>query len=145
MILKQTGEPLDIIQTYSHANLQNYTLPEFLPYYNDVAKVPIVMNASPLNMGQLTTGGGPDWHPAPQGMKQCARQLAEDIPKWAEQEGLKDIKIEDLAVSFGMREFEVQGRQNVVSAPVVVGCLSLDQVSRTPAKRSSIYPRILTE
>ena len=131
MVLEQTGQPLDIIQTYSHANLQNNTLPAFLPHFEGVAKIPIVMNASPLNMGLLTTAGAPDWHPAPQGMKECTRSLAKDIPERAKEEGLEDIKIEDFSVSFGMREFEVkqgQGEVTTRSLPVVVGVTSLEQV-----------------
>lgn len=131
MILEQTGQPLDIIQTYSHANLQNNTLPAFLPHFENVAKVPIVMNASPLNMRLLTKTGAPQWHPAPEGMQECTRGLARDIPERAKNEGLADVGIEDLAVSFGMREFETKDSQGVSitrSAPVVVGVSSLEEV-----------------
>lgn len=135
MVLEQTGQPLDIIQTYSHANLQNNTLPAFLPHFENVAKVPIVMNASPLNMGLLTTGGGPEWHPAPPGMKECTQGLAKEIPGRAQELGLENIKIEDVAVSYGIREFDVKDGtgQNVKrSLPVVVGVTTLEQVSSLP-------------
>jgi D-arabinose 1-dehydrogenase len=139
MILEQTGRPLDIIQTYSHANLQNNTLPAFVPHFEGVAKVPIVMNASPLNMGLLTTAGGPEWHPAPLGMKACTRGLAGETPSRAQELGLDNVKIEDVAVSFGMREFDVKdgtGENVTRSLPVVVGVTSLEQVSSLPTPPS---------
>ena len=40
-----------------------------------------VINASALSMGLLTKAGPPDWHPAPQGMKEVVRSNAELLSK----------------------------------------------------------------
>jgi L-galactose dehydrogenase len=36
-----------------------------------------LINASPLHMRILTQTGAPDWHPAPEAVKQAGRQVAE--------------------------------------------------------------------
>lgn len=121
-------EPLDMIQTYSHQNLQNATLAEFLPHFRDRAKVPVIANASPLNMGLLTSAGPPEWHgarvkpdliSAVEKANEIVQQETADMPG-----GPK--KIEDLAVSFGMRD--LRGSKGD-ALPVVVGCGSLEQAS----------------
>lgn len=52
-----------------------------------------VINASPFSMGLLSTRGAPDWHPAPQGLKEaCARAAA-----YCQQKG---YPIDKLAVQY---------------------------------------------
>jgi D-arabinose 1-dehydrogenase len=117
-------EPVDIIQTYSHQNLQNTGLSAYLSEFRTRAGVQTVMNASPLNMGLLTTSGPPAWHPASPELRQCvdeAKQLVQDSGVTV---ASRPVKIEDVAVSFGMRDVG-----DGPTPPVVVGCSTLDQVS----------------
>ena len=68
-------------------------------------------------------------------MKECTQGLAKETPGRAQELGLENIKIEDVAVSFGMREFDVKdgtGENAKTSLPVVVGVTTLEQVSSLP-------------
>lgn len=82
-----TGLPLKVFQTvldqaevdtvlsYCHYALNDNTLADWLPYLQE--KNVGVINASPLSMGLLTDVGPPDWHPAPQLIREtCARASA---------------------------------------------------------------------
>ncbi|KAJ9107741.1 hypothetical protein QFC21_001202 [Naganishia friedmannii] len=128
-------EPVDIIQTYSHQNLQNTGFSAYLPEFRTRAKVGTVMNASPLNMGLLTTSGPPDWHPAPKELRECVDEAKEIVKASGvtvgQGEVQRSVKIEDLAVSFGMRDLanKVEGS----APPVVVGCGTLSQVHQAVA------------
>lgn len=129
-------EPLDMIQSYSHQNLQNATLAEFLPHFRERAKVSVIANASPLNMGLLTSAGPPQWHGA-----RVKPELISSVSKANEmvQKETADLKggpkkIEDLAVSFGMRDLEGSEGE---ALPVVVGCGNLEQVGAHEAPNSS--------
>lgn len=126
LVLHEFKEPVDIIQTYSHQNLQNAGLSAYLPEFQNRAQVQTVMNASPLNMGLLTTSGPPAWHPASPELRQCMDEAKEIVKASGlmvgEGDARRPVKIEDLAVSFGMRDVGAD------SPPVVVGCATLDQV-----------------
>lgn len=78
LIRAQTGQPVDVVQNYSHFTLQNSTLEEYLPLFT-AAGVGQVINASPLSMGLLTTQGPPWWHPAVyvDELRTSAREAAE--------------------------------------------------------------------
>ncbi|CAI4211712.1 unnamed protein product [Parascedosporium putredinis] len=56
LVLERTGEPLDAVQSYSNFNLQNTTLGHDVTVnaFRD-AKVGVLINASILSMGLLTT------------------------------------------------------------------------------------------
>lgn len=56
-------KPLDLVMSYSNLNLQNATLASYAPLLKQGAEVTQVFNASPLNMGLLTSMA-PAWHPA---------------------------------------------------------------------------------
>lgn len=94
--------------------------------FQNRAKVQTVMNASPLNMGLLTTSGPPAWHPASPELRQCVNEAKEIVQASGlmvgEGDAKRPAKIEDLAVSFGMRDVGAD------SPPVVVGCSTLAQV-----------------
>ncbi|KAM0276173.1 hypothetical protein ACHAQH_007025 [Verticillium albo-atrum] len=82
MILRETGEPLDAVQSYSHLCIQNDTLASSGPLLDrlDRAGVSVVTNASMLSMGLLTTRGadaGPQasWHPAPPALRTACRDI----------------------------------------------------------------------
>ncbi|CRK30314.1 hypothetical protein BN1708_000848, partial [Verticillium longisporum] len=82
MILRETGEPLDAVQSYSHLCIQNDTLASDTSLLDrfDAAGVSVVTNASMLSMGLLTTRGadaGPQatWHPAPRPLRTACRDI----------------------------------------------------------------------
>ena len=52
-----------------------------------------VINASPLSMGLLSQRGAPDWHPAPQALKEACARAAEHCQK-------RGYSIEKLAMQF---------------------------------------------
>lgn len=121
LILASTGRPVDIVQTYAHHTLACADLTGFLPAFA-AAKVGQVVNAAPLAMGLLTTGGGPEWHPA--------KQVATLRDAAAEAVGVaraKGSSIEAAACGFGYREIEYAG----APVPVVVGCTDLAQLHQT--------------
>lgn len=79
---------LDLILSYCHYCLNDTTLAGLIPYLNQ--KHLGIINASPLSMGLLTESGPPDWHPAPENLKdRCAaaarycRSQGVDIAKLA--------------------------------------------------------------
>ncbi|KAI1654971.1 Aldo/keto reductase [Daldinia decipiens] len=80
MILLETGEPLDAILSYGHYTIQNTTLGTSAMARFESAGVDVVLNASMLNMGLLTTRGaatGPlaSWHPSPEGLRKACQDL----------------------------------------------------------------------
>ncbi|KAM0550722.1 hypothetical protein ACHAPJ_008787 [Fusarium lateritium] len=97
MVLRETGEPLDAVLSYSHFCVQNGQLGEkaLLDRFKD-AGVECVLNASMLSMGLLTTRGiskSPmrSWHPAPEELRDLCASLA-DIAQ-DEGEHLEEVAI----------------------------------------------------
>ena len=83
LVLERTGEPLDAVLSYSQYNLQNTSLasPAVLAAFRD-ARVDVLLNASILSMGLLTSRGVDDapmavWHPAPRPLRTRCRDLKE--------------------------------------------------------------------
>ncbi|KAI1358050.1 Aldo/keto reductase family-domain-containing protein [Xylaria arbuscula] len=82
MILRETGEPLDAVLSYGHFTIQNTTLglaSDAMQRFES-AGVDVVLNASMLGMGLLTTRGadaGPmaSWHPSPESLRQACQDL----------------------------------------------------------------------
>ncbi|KAI1129962.1 Aldo/keto reductase [Nemania abortiva] len=82
MVLRETGEPLDAVLSYGHFTVHNTTLgsaDDAMRRFAD-ARVDVVLNASMLGMGLLTTRGadaGPmaSWHPSPEGLRQACQDL----------------------------------------------------------------------
>ncbi|KAF4814143.1 D-arabinose 1-dehydrogenase [Colletotrichum siamense] len=100
-ILRETGEPVDAVQSFSHFCVQNNTLGSdaVLARFKD-AGVNVVTNASMLSMGLLTTRGVDDgpmasWHPAPGPL----RKLCKSLVAFAEGAG---EKMEDVALYWAM-------------------------------------------
>ncbi|RAK99713.1 D-arabinose 1-dehydrogenase (NAD(P)(+)) ARA2 [Aspergillus ibericus CBS 121593] len=103
LVLRETGEPLDIVQSYANFTLQNTRLlsrglPRLL-----AAGVDVVPNASPLGMGLLRRDGVPigsmgDFHPAPDGLRNAIREVS----KWVEEQG---EKLEVVAIRFAMESW----------------------------------------
>ncbi|KAI2617977.1 Aldo/keto reductase [Hypomontagnella submonticulosa] len=81
MVLRETGEPLDAVLSYGHYTIQNTTLGSAaITEAFEKAGVDVVLNASMLGMGLLTTRGadkGPmaSWHPSPEGLRKASQDL----------------------------------------------------------------------
>ena len=81
MILKETGEPLDAVQSYANYTLQNTRLATRGVERLKKAGVEIVTNGSVLGMGLLRSNGLPvggmgDWHPAPSGLRDGCKKAS---------------------------------------------------------------------
>jgi len=76
LIKSKLNRPLDAVMSFSHSNLQNYSLAEYTSLFEDRGGVDHIITASPLNMGLLTEKGPPDWHPSPQGLRETAMRAA---------------------------------------------------------------------
>ncbi|KAI8342900.1 NADP-dependent oxidoreductase domain-containing protein [Chlamydoabsidia padenii] len=72
----EKGQPLDVVLSYSHYNLQNTSLSDYAPLLRQ-AGVRYILNASPLNMALFRDAGPPDWHPAHKKLRQAAHQCAQ--------------------------------------------------------------------
>jgi aryl-alcohol dehydrogenase-like predicted oxidoreductase len=100
IVLRETGEPLDIVQSYANFTLQNTTLHTAGLERLKRAGVSVVTNASVLGMGLLRSQGVPvgghgDWHPAPREL----RRAVMDAAAFAEGEG---ERLEVLALRWGL-------------------------------------------
>lgn len=107
MILRETGEPLDAVQSYANFNLQNTTLLSKGLARLINAGVDVVPNASPLGMGLLRSQGPPvgamgDWHPAPNELREACMTAAQ----WIEKQG---EKMEVVAVRFALENWLKEG------------------------------------
>lgn len=102
-------EPVDVILSYSHLNLQNSTFLAFAPHLTTRAKVKQLLAASPLSMGLLTPSP-PQWHPAPPPLKSSAAAAGK----------LWDKGLPDLALGYAIRFAE--------GVPLVAGFSSPEEV-----------------
>ena len=107
MILRETGEPIDIVQSYANFTVQNTRLlSRGLARLVD-AGVDVVTNASPLGMGLLRAQGVPigamgDFHPAPDGLREACYAAS----RWTEAKG---ERLEIVAVRFAMENWLREG------------------------------------
>lgn len=84
MVLRETGEPLDAVLSYSNYNIQNTRLArdETLARFA-AARVECLLNASMLSMGLLKSHGGVDetpmgsWHPASPALRSACAKLGD--------------------------------------------------------------------
>lgn len=117
MILRETGEPLDIVMSYANYTLQNtrlrsLALPRFL-----AAGVDVVPNASPLGMGLLRRDGVPigsmgDFHPAPDALRSAISGAAEFVARHGE-------KLEVVAIRFALESWLRAGaKAGALGAPL---------------------------
>ena len=117
MILRETGEPLDIVMSYANFTLQNTRLlTEGLPRLL-AAGVDVVLNASPLGMGLLRRQGVPigkmgDFHPAPDGL----RTAINSVSVWVDQQG---EKLEAVAIRFALGLWLSEGARVGVLGPLL--------------------------
>ncbi|KAI4661495.1 uncharacterized protein J4E88_010943 [Alternaria novae-zelandiae] len=101
LILRETGEPLDAVQSYANFTLQNQSLagPRGMLRLKN-AGVDVVPNASILGMGLLRHDGIPvgglgDWHPAPSSLREAVRKASHFCDDYGE-------RIEVIAIRFAL-------------------------------------------
>ena len=75
-VLEMVKGEIDFVLSYCHYCLYNTALVETLGPQARTQGLGLI-NASPLAMGLLTQDAPADWHPAPQELKEAARQAAE--------------------------------------------------------------------
>jgi len=82
---------VESVLSFCHYCLNDELLTEYLDFFeaNGVG----VINASPFSMGLLSQRGAPDWHPAPQSLKDACRKAAEYC-------AAHDYPIEKLALQY---------------------------------------------
>ncbi|KAF3398097.1 D-arabinose 1-dehydrogenase [Penicillium rolfsii] len=103
MILRETGEPLDIVMSYANYTLQNTRLRSLALPRLLAAGVDVVPNASPLGMGLLRRDGVPigsmgDFHPAPNGLRTAIHAAAKHTDQSGE-------KLEVVAIRFALESW----------------------------------------
>ena len=100
LVLRETGEPLDVVQSYANFTLQNTTLQTLGLERLRRAGVSVVPNASILGMGLLRSqgvpiGGDGDWHPAPRELRKAVMEAG----SFTEDEG---ERMEVVALRWGL-------------------------------------------
>ncbi|KAL5042351.1 hypothetical protein BDW71DRAFT_190226 [Aspergillus fruticulosus] len=115
LVVRETGEPLDVVMSYANFTLQNTRLlTQGLPRLI-AAGVDVIPNASPLGMGLLRREGVPigsmgDFHPAPNGLRTAIHRAAE----WADTQG---EKIEVIAIRFALESWLRDGAKGGALGP----------------------------
>lgn len=89
---------VDTILSYCRYSLNDTALEPFLPWLEE-RQIGII-SASPLSMGLLTKRGSPDWHPAPDEVKEACRHAARHCER-------KGASLEKLAVQFSVRNRDI--------------------------------------
>lgn len=84
---------VETVLNFCHFCLNDDALVDYLDFFEQHGVG--VVNASPFSMGLLTQRGAPDWHPAPQPLKDACRKAAE----YCKQEG---YPIEKLALEYSV-------------------------------------------
>ena len=107
LVLKETGEPLDAVQSYANYTLQNTRLVSHALGRLRGAQVDVVTNASLLGMGLLRregipVGGMGDWHPAPEGLRGVVREAS----GWVDGRG---DKLEKLGIRWAVESWMREG------------------------------------
>lgn len=109
MILRETGEPLDAVQSYGNYTVQNQLLKTRGVRRFKEAGVDVVANASVLGMGLLRSQGVPtqgmgDWHPAPSGLREACQAVVRLC------EG-KNEKLEAVATRWALEHWLTDGAE----------------------------------
>lgn len=82
---------VESVLNFCHYCLNDELLVDFLDFFEERGIG--VINASPLSMGLLSERGAPDWHPAPEALKEACTRAAQYCKE-------KDYPIEKLAVQY---------------------------------------------
>jgi len=109
MIVRETGEPLDAVQSYANYTLQSTLLASAGVARLKEAGVDVVPNASILGMGLLrsqrgSAGAMGDWHPAPNGLREACDAAA----KYCED---KNAKLENVATRWALESWLDEGAE----------------------------------
>lgn len=117
LVLRETGEPLDIVMSYANYTLQNTRLGSRALTRLLAAGVDVVPNASPLGMGLLRRDGVPigsmgDFHPAPNPLRGAVHRAAECASRHGE-------KLEVVAIRFALESWlRVGAKVGALGAPL---------------------------
>ncbi|KAJ5577887.1 D-arabinose 1-dehydrogenase [Penicillium hispanicum] len=117
MILRETGEPLDIAMSYANFTLQNTRLQSLALPRLLAAGVDVVPNASPLGMGLLRRDGVPigsmgDFHPAPDALRGAIHRASDCASQHGE-------KLEVVAIRFALETWLRAGaKAGALGAPL---------------------------
>ncbi|KAJ5120423.1 uncharacterized protein N7515_009811 [Penicillium bovifimosum] len=117
LVLRETGEPLDIVMSYANFTLQNTRLHSHALPRLVAAGVDVVPNASVLGMGLLRRDGVPigsmgDFHPAPDALRTAIRGASECASRHGE-------KLEVVAIRFALESWlRLGARAGVLGAPL---------------------------
>lgn len=84
---------VETVLNFCHFCLNDDALVDYLDFFEQHGVG--VVNASPFSMGLLTQRGAPDWHPAPQPLKDACRKAAEYCKQ-------QDYAIEKLALQYSV-------------------------------------------
>lgn len=126
LVLQTYGRPVDVVQTWAQLTLQNTRLESYgLPLLK-AAGVKVLCASSPLAVGLLSSKGVPvgglgDWHPAPEGLRLQARQVAKLIES-------RDDSTAALALRFAIRK-AVKLSSPELQISTISGIASLDEIS----------------
>lgn len=106
IILKETGEPVDAVQSYANYTLQSTLLATKAVERLMKAGVSVVPNASILGMGLLRSDGLPvggmgDWHPAPRGLREACKKTADILAS----RGENSERLEVVAMRWAMESW----------------------------------------
>lgn len=113
---------VDVVLSYCNYNLQNTRLNNLLPALKREGVG--IINASPLCMGLLTPGGGPEWHPAPENVKVAAREASDECKR-------RGIDLPGLALRFAL------GNDDIASTLVGVPSTGILDLNLTAASAPS--------
>jgi D-arabinose 1-dehydrogenase len=116
LVLKETGEPLDIVQSYCHQTLQNTRLNRAVARRFKEAGVKLVPNASPLGMGLMRSQGVPvgdmgDFHPSSPGLREACMEAAKICEA-------QDERLETVALRFAIDTWARNGSEVGSNGPL---------------------------
>lgn len=102
-VLRETGEPLDAVMSYSNFTLQNQLLASTGIKELKEAGVDVVPNASPLSMGLLRREGVPigamgNWHPSSNEMRAAVKRASDFCDR-------HDEKLEVVAIRYALESW----------------------------------------
>ena len=112
---------VESVLNFCHYCLCDDKLLDFLDFFEERGIG--VINASPLSMGLLSSRGAPDWHPAPEGLKEACRkavQYCESV----------DYPIEKLAMQYSIGNPRISSTLFSTTRPENV-MANLDAISGT--------------
>ena len=125
-VLRETGEPLDMVMSYANFTLQNTALAGAALERLKAAGVSVVPNASPLGMGLLRRDGPPvgltDFHPAGKDLRAAIKSASDFCDGHGE-------KLEVVAIRFALETW--------IKAGSCVGSLG-DPASGVPWRHETI-------